>query len=144
MPSASLELQLAQAQLQHFEEQLDPILRDHREAEDCRVCEQFLQHGIDAYKWLSRAEEAFLAAETEGVLEFTPELQQAIEALYHRWLAPCAAAEKWIARVEKSGYTVDNLAEFRNCCELVRDWIERNEHYKFGHAAAIEGFEQEE
>lgn len=141
----SLELQIAENQLQSFEEELDQdqIMRDYYEAEDCFKCESRLRSGILAATSLFRAEEVVATAERLGLIDVSPEFQQTLKLLYARWVAPCKSAEAWVARVEEKGYTVDNLDEFRNCCAKVQEWIERNAIYEQSQAVANERLAQE-
>ena len=100
----------------------------HAEAIDCRDCEDLLQLGIDAFKWLGRADRVIRSAVYRGLAEYDPSLDVALAALYAEWLKPCTFAEGWIAQQEQRGFRVDNLAEFpSSCCEEVRAIVEAHE-----------------
>jgi hypothetical protein len=88
-----------------------------------RSLELFLSYGIDAFRWLSKADTLIRDAVYSGYLEFDPDLDSAIESLYRRWLRPCDFAEHWIAKLDKQGYKAGNLEEFRKCCEEVRSIV---------------------
>lgn len=119
----SLELKIAADAIADYH---DELLREHADAMERFDCQSFLQHGIDAYRWLANAEHTLREAAYRGLLEFTPELHGTLESLYTRWLEPCATAEQWIERQLQRQYTLDNLTEFRECCAKVRDWIEED------------------
>lgn len=139
----NLDLELAECQLQQFEHD-DPVLRDHREAEDYWRCEEFLKVGIEAYKFLSRAEEAFIVADVAGIAEYSAELQSFVKALYGRWLATCPSAVEWINRLSAQGHDVENRKAFLACVDLVQDWTERDHHCEFGKSAAEERYRAEQ
>lgn len=130
-----LELQIARNQMDRFEHEIDPIMREVYEAEDCRRCEDFLQKGINVYTWISRADQVIAFADAEGIIDYTPELMDLVKELHVRWLGPCKRANAWVERVEKKGYMVDNLAKYLECCEAVQDWLERNEWTELSKAA---------
>lgn len=143
MSQESLELQIASSQVQHFEDEVDPVVQQHQAAEDCSNCERFLELGINASKWLARAEEAFTVAEAEGLIERTASLDNAIKVLYQRWLDTGERAERWIARVQLNDYSIDNLQDFRVSAARVRDWLERRAWYEESQAAAAQRFAEE-
>jgi hypothetical protein len=140
----SLELEIARHQLRRFVDAgPDRALVEHHDAMECRDCEEFLQKGIDAYKWLSRAEEAFLQADADGVIELTDEIEQSVKKLYEGWQQPCTFAEKWIATLTQRDYCIDNLPEFRHCCSLVRDWLDRDAWHRSAKRARDERLAEE-
>ena len=101
----------------------DDLMRDHAQAMECRDCEEHLQQGIDAYKWLRRAEETLREADYEGILTFSKDLEMAIDTLYKAWLGPAEHAERWIKALRQKGYTPDNLNDFREICEDVKEIV---------------------
>lgn len=139
-----LELEIARAKIERYEHDADEaVVRDSKLAQECADCEEFLQTGIHALVWLERSEETIVEAVSEGVFEMTPRLEEAIEALHQAWLRPCGFAEKWIAKCQKNGYDIKNLAEFRDCCERAQDWLEQNAWHKQARATQEERFAQE-
>ena len=132
MKAESLEFQLAEKQLLSFEQHDDPVLRYHSAAQDCYQCEQWLQAGISALKWLARSEETARAADAEGLADFTSEVDEAIKGLYVRWLRQSESALPWITRVTQNGFSLDQLPEFEECSSQVRDWLEQHEIYEIG------------
>jgi hypothetical protein len=127
----SIELEIAQHQLNEFEA-LDPVIAEHREAMDCLNCESFLQKGIYAYRWLERFEKVCDEADSLGMFGNDQESAAYVDVvreLYKRWLTRGQEAEKWIAQVEERGFCIDNVEEFRACCSLVSDWVDRDSWY---------------
>jgi hypothetical protein len=126
MPNDVL-LELARRRIEAYAGETCELMRRHAEAMACRDCEDFLRLGIDAHKWLRRAEETLREAAYEGLLDFGPELHAAIDALNDAWLQPCEFAERWIAALAAGGYFPENLNEFQAACESVRDRAERRD-----------------
>lgn len=114
----------------------ETLIQSHEDALACRDCEGFLQLGIEAFKWLRRAEETMREADYEGLFDFDRETQDALDALYEAWIPPCKYAEEWIRILGERGYRPDNLDEFRNAQEGVseiiehRDWKSRARTYR--------------
>ena len=108
-----------------FTDQTSQIMQDHSLAMACRDCEDFLQMGIDAFRWLQRAEENIRDGAMSGAVSFNLEVDEAITRMYEKWLGPCDDAEMWVAEQLRQGFTPDNLNKFRACCEEVRDTIEK-------------------
>jgi hypothetical protein len=123
----SLSLRTARLHVHNYTGESDDLIQRHAEGIDCRDCEDFLQLGIDAFKWLGRADHVIRSAVYRGLAEYDPSLDVALAALYAEWLKPCTLAEGWIAQQEARGFRVDNLAEFRACCEEVRAIVEAHE-----------------
>jgi hypothetical protein len=90
---------------------------------NCRDCEEYLQKGITAFRWLERAEEVVTEAENDCVRANDQQVHDAIESLYRLWLGPCEYAEQWIAGVSEDGYFPDNIDEFRGCMTRATQWI---------------------
>ena len=113
MSMDNLALRTARKHVQNYSYESDDLMLRHAEAIDCRDCEDLLQLGIDAFKWLGRADRVIRSAVYRGLAEYDPSLDVALAALYAEWLKPCTFAEGWIAQQEQRGFRVDNLAEFR-------------------------------
>ena len=137
----TLDLQIARKRIQGYEE--DALIRQSAEAVDCMDCEEFLNSGIQAFRWLDRAEETRREAIYQGLVEFDPTVAKAIEALYLAWLRPCTRAEQWIANVQSYGHIPNNLDEFRQCCEEVRDRVERQNWLKLASTSRTAAFVSE-
>ena len=123
----SLALRTARNRIRDYQDESTDLMNKHAEAMDCRDCEAFLQLGIDAFRWLARADEMIRASVYGSVREYDSELDVAIATLYAEWLRPCDFAEAWIARQEERQFRVDNLEEFCRCCSEVRAIVEANE-----------------
>lgn len=141
MTAASLEFQLAERQIWHFEHR-EEATRQELPTSDSRQCEEWLRSGIDAYKWLARSEEAARLADAEGLAELTPAADAAIAGLYQRWLTQYDLAESWIANVLREGHSLASLREYQECGSLVRDWLEQHEFYLLGQQSLSEQFEE--
>jgi hypothetical protein len=103
--------------------EFDAILAEQRAAMDCHHCEEFLQRGIAAYRWLERAEETVVQAETDCLLPFSPEAHAALDNLYRLLLRRFDEAESHARQVVADGFTPDNLAEFRECHARLSSWL---------------------
>ena len=108
-------------------EQFD-LMSQHRQAMECRDCEEFLQSGIEAFKCIQWAEETLRAA----VVEFHVDLPfektgRIIRTLYRQWFGPVEFARQWIAKNQANGYLPDNLTEFRAAVADCKKQIERSE-----------------
>ena len=114
MATESLAFRNAEIHVQSYSAQ-SSLMAAHAEAMDCRDCEAFLQMGIDAFKWLLRADRDHRLAVYRGEAQFSPEFDAELQRLCGRWLVPCDFAEKWIANQLAKDFAIDNLEEFRNC-----------------------------
>jgi hypothetical protein len=103
------------------------VVVDSQKTMDCRDCQSFLQSGIDAFKWLERADQEIRSAIFDGSRQYDPKLEVALATLYAKWLEPCKIADKWIKRQIVLGCTVENLDEFNKCREEVEAIVEFNE-----------------
>jgi hypothetical protein len=110
---------LAEKHIQEYQDR-DAILSQHRQAMKCRDCEDFLGLGIQAFKWLKRADQTIREATIKG-FEVTPDVPEALAHLYRGWLLPCAHAEDQIRRQREQGFELRNLEEF----EKARNFVEQ-------------------
>lgn len=123
----NLTFEIAHRHVHAFADQSSEVMRDHADAMNCRNCEEFLRAGIDACKWLKLTEETIREGAYLGIREITTDIRDALDSLYESWLEPCTYAEEWISSLEERGYKPDNLVEFRNAREEVRDIVERRD-----------------
>jgi hypothetical protein len=126
-------LELARKYLGDYEGQYDEIMARHAEAMECRDCEDLLEHGLNAFQWLRRAEEVLRQTARAGICK-TPEDNQsirdgheALNGLFSEWLRPCQHTEERIAQQEKLGFTPARAEEFRSACEYVRRRVRKVE-----------------
>lgn len=117
----SVALRAARRHVSSFADECE-ILRNHREAIECRDCEAVLQLGIDAFAWLIRADECIRGAVFSG-MEYDPQADEVIRELFRGWLRPCEPANQWIDALLGKGYHPDNLEEFRRCEREVRSIV---------------------
>lgn len=125
--SENVALRLAQLCVHEYADECRDVLKDHAEAMNCRDCEEFLQKGINAFKFLRYAEEVMRQADYRGIESFTEELRETVGKLYGAWSGPCEMAEKWITALDKEGYVPDNLKAFREACDQVQEIVEQQE-----------------
>ena len=113
--SGDYSLQLAQKHVDAF----DALMEQHRQAMKCRDCEELLQSGIDAYRWLTRADETIRQAAIEG-FDVPPEVVTALATMYRAWFKPCRYAEERIRDQERQGFAVTNVDAFRKAHDAMR------------------------
>ncbi len=103
-----------------------PTIRDHStvtwrdKAMECLDCEAVLQLGIDALRWLDRADLHIRKVIETGQVEFDEQVDTVIKDLYEAWLAPCEMVNQWIDVQIARSFTLNNLDEFRECESEVR------------------------
>ncbi|HVA46479.1 MAG TPA: hypothetical protein VNH11_08905 [Pirellulales bacterium] len=90
------------------------------------ACQRLVQQGIDAFQWIVKAEETIRQAAYQGLIDFSPELDETLEALYRGWLARCEQMQALIRQQILQGGDLDNVSEFARCRDSARDWIERH------------------
>jgi hypothetical protein len=124
MGTDTLDYRTAQKHVLNYQRESSDLMEAHQEAMDCRDCEAFLQLGIEAFRWIIRADRVSRNAVYNGVLQYDPDFDDKIAALCREWLTPCEFAEKWIAKQLERGYQIENLDEFRKCCEEMQAIVE--------------------
>ena len=141
----SVELALARHAIARYEQDAndDSLIRASIQGQDCLDCEAFLEKGIQAISWLERSEQALIEAANEGLIEFTTDMEAAIEELYVSWLRPCNYANQWIAVQEQRGFDVKHLEVFREACARAQNWLERNATFKLSKSARDARFAEE-
>lgn len=124
----TLTMRTARQRVREFKSESDERTARDVPSFDGRDCEAFLQLGIDAFRWLTTADAEMRVAVAEGRIAYDPAFDEAVRALARLWLAPCAFAEEWLARLQREGsIEVSNLATFRNCCEEMRAIVDFDE-----------------
>ena len=124
---SDLSYELAKLRIRRYRNESEGLLQTHREAMECRDCEDYLQQGLDALDCVRKADALLREADYEGIFEYSEEVREAIRALYAEWLVPCEYAEELIQKQFQRGYQPDNLEKFRTACEVVRDTVERTD-----------------
>jgi hypothetical protein len=114
-------LRAARRHVANFAEEWE-IAKSHREAMECRDVEAVLQLGIDAFAWLTRADECIRAAVYSG-LDYDAEADESLRELFKEWLRPCEPLNRWIETQIQRGYHPDNLDQFRKCETDVRSIV---------------------
>jgi hypothetical protein len=138
MLTDSLAYRTARGHVHAFKSESDEILARTIVAQPCAVsdpttqtdCESYLQLGIDACRWLRRANDHFHKAVSQGLIKPSADLDESIEVLFRLWLPPVDTANSLIDDQIKRGSTPANLAEFRECERSVRDEVERIDRLK--------------
>jgi len=129
--NTSIELELARLYMAQYDDEADRWQAVHQEAMECRDCEDWLRKGIEAYRWICRADHALATADQLGVREMTDVDSSAVSLLYRRWLENCEPAEHWIADLHQRGWEPENLLEFRRLSELARVMAEHRASGQF-------------
>jgi hypothetical protein len=135
----SLELVIAQ---KHLRDYSVDAMNGHHQAERPSACQRLLQ-GIEAFKWIVRAEETIRQAAYDGLLDYSKEVDDALEALYRGWLAPCEQIEALARQEIVQDGELDCAREFAACRDNARDWIERHEWAKASQRSRQRRFESE-
>lgn len=97
-----------------------------------RNIDEFLQNGIEAYRWLCRAEETLREASYEGLFDFSSDVHEAFDALYLAWLKTSELAEPWIEVQRKEALPNELFHEYRQVRESIdevvaqRDWAKQS------------------
>lgn len=125
--SDNLVLRLSHLRVHEYADELGDVTSHHKDAMECRDCEDFLRKGIESARFLRIAENIFREADYRGISPFDDDLRRAVESLYIAWLNPSEFAEQWIDGLRGRGYVPDNLEAFRQTCDEMRDAVERKE-----------------
>lgn len=120
-------LLIAQQRVRAYSERV-ALIEQHAEAVKCRDCEDLLDCGIEAYKWLRKADESLREAAKAG-FEVSTEVRESLDLLYRTWLRPCAHAERRIREQQEAGFEISNLADFRAACEFAKRQVCKQEMF---------------
>ena len=127
---SDLSYELAKRRVHQYKDESEKLMQSHRNAMECRDCEDFLKQGLDALRWLCQTEAMLREADYEGLHKYSNEAREAIRNLYVAWITPCEYAERMIDVQLKRGYEPDHLKQFREACEMVRDTADRIDWHK--------------
>lgn len=116
---ADYSLLLARKKVQCYSQRSESIARQAGLLE-CRDCECFLRLGIEAYKFLRQTEDVLRQADREN-LDVPDDFLVELSDLYRAWLRPYAHAEERARQLQKQGFSVGNLKQFREACEYVEN-----------------------
>lgn len=124
-----LELELARNSLIDFTTATphDQVTARHVEAMECRKCEEKIQYGIQAFKWLVRAEETIREALYRNLIPPTRDPREALHTLYTAWLEQFEGVSEKIARHKEAGYECSGAAELYECANRVQEWLSDSE-----------------
>lgn len=100
---------------------------DHQAAMDCCDCDEALARGLQVFQWIEELDAQLREADSLGIVDYSREAYDAVTELYRLWLLPCDLADAWISKIDGGGYTLDNLAEFKEACEQARATVEDRE-----------------
>ena len=114
-------LQLAQKRVDDYRRK-DETIAAHEDAMACRDCEDFLESGIEAFKWLRRADLTLREAAVAGI-QVPDDAPEAIASLYRAWLVPCPHAQQRIKQQVERDFRLRNLREFQEACEYVKQQV---------------------
>lgn len=88
MTTDFLELRNARRYSDSYREESDSLIAQHKDAMECRRCEAFLQMGIDAFRWLIRADRTERLAVMRGEKVYDPAVEDELRTRCKRWLDP--------------------------------------------------------
>ena len=117
----NLNLELAQRHLERYGEGASNVPAHATNGVGGRSCNDVLRRGIDAYRWLVRAEETLREACYQGLFTFTPEVKNTLAAMYESWLKSSELAESWIDAHCQTGEPLQLLHDFRRAQESVEE-----------------------
>ena len=89
---SDITLELAKRHVESFR-QKDAVMASHRQAMQCRDCEDLLDSGIRAYRWMRNAEVTLQEAARQGI-QILADVVAAIKSLYHAWQRCCGPAPR--------------------------------------------------
>ncbi len=121
-------LQLAKKFVEEYGARDDQLTQEHVAAMQCRDCEEFLEAGIEAQKWLRQSANVLREAARAGI-EVSRDAKEALDHLYRAWLRPCPNAEARIREQEERGFKVANLAEFQAARDHVMTRVQAMDLY---------------
>lgn len=142
MASPNIAQRTARRLVESYATEADLMARRQKEMA-CRDCEDFLQLGLDAFKWISRFEEEIRSAAYNGKVEIDQNLVGELTALYADWLGPCESAEQRIETQRVAGFVPSNADEFRRLCEQVRGLLEHRQWVEIGRSSHQRRMESE-
>jgi hypothetical protein len=125
--TSNLAYRTARSHVYAFANEGDERLALRHEASEGSDCAAFLQLGIDAFHWLGRADTAIRTSVLRGEMEHDAAIDDSLRFLYGMWLRPVPFAERWAAEELARSGELENLDEFRQCCEEVRSLLGENE-----------------
>jgi hypothetical protein len=128
VPMTDYSLRIAQRHVELYSSQDKGLMAQHRQAMECRACEQFLNTGIEAYKWVKHADDVLREAARQG-FEVKDECVEVLNLLYRQWLVPCRHAMKWVETQQANGFVIGNLEEFEAAKQDVRKQVQRQKDY---------------
>ena len=128
-PMNDFSLRIAQRHIEAYSSWDHDLMAQHRDAMECRACEEFLDAGIAAYKWLKHADETIREAARQG-FEVSAETVETLKLLYRQWCVPCRHANKLIADQKANGFSIRNLREFEEAWEAVQSQVQRQKDYE--------------
>ncbi len=139
----SLEMRTARSQIDRYEQELDAVLREHFALQDCCKCDEFLELSAELITRLFRVEETFIAADAEGVQEWTAETDSILKSAFTALAALGEKLKVWMNRVEAAGYVLENRARFCASFEEISNWFARAESYEQSQSVSRERFAKE-
>lgn len=128
----SLDLAIAQKQVRDLSDALARI--SHQDA--CQECQYRLQEAVEAYRWITRAEESIRQGVYYGLIECTPHLDEAMQALYRDWVDSSEQTEKLVAHHTECGGEPLDVREFLEVSSLAREkvnsmaWVRKSRKFR--------------
>ena len=119
------------------------ILADRRDADQRQDCDDCLQLGIEAFRWLQKASAGYQDDVYSGRSEYDDDAERQITDLYERWLKPCTAAKSWIVDLHERGLPPGNSGEFHRCCIEAAETLEERRMAEAARRARLQSREDD-
>lgn len=104
---------IARGQLAEY----DRVMTAHTEAEDCGMCEAFMELGIQVFHWIIKADHDYRRELYEHPEHHSEAAEKELESLMRGWQSRCQGVFDWAERNAARGFQVTHLEEFRRCEE---------------------------
>jgi hypothetical protein len=93
-------------------------------AEDAAACEGALIEGLDAIRWIRRADETMRAADYDGIFDYTEDLQSSMKMLLDDWMQKAGSVAQSAHELESRGAILPSSTAFREMLLNVQELID--------------------
>lgn len=118
--SESVAYEFAKDHVPGYADRSAQVMKDHKEAMDCRDCETLVAEGLHLYQLLCRADENYHHWVFEHDRPRNPEFEKDLRNLFEVWLRPCDDIDDWIDLHLQRGYDVEGAGKFRTYMHQAR------------------------
>jgi hypothetical protein len=120
MNNEQLQFRIARSKIDDVNESWLPA---HKDAMECRDCEDELAKLIGAWGWIKQGVETVREAHYLGLIDIAPEVCENVSSVYNSWLQSAERADAQIREQVSRGHTPDNYTEFQACRDEVQAWV---------------------